>query len=194
MLFRSEHPYGVLLLDEFEKTTKEVMNLFLQILDEGFFSDGGGKKVMARNLIIIATSNAGSDMIWEYQKTGKDLSSSKETIIDSIIAQKIFTPELLNRFDGVILFHPLGEVELRKIAELSLIKLKGRLAEKGMDLVINDELINFVVGHGADPKFGARPINRAISDDIEQLVAKKIMSGELKPGSQVVFNEKDFVV
>ncbi|MFZ2621342.1 MAG: AAA family ATPase [Minisyncoccia bacterium] len=189
-----EHPYGVLLLDEFEKTTKEVMNLFLQILDEGFFSDGLGKKVMARNLMIIATSNAGSSMIWNNQKLGKDLASEKDSILDSIIKDKIFTPELLNRFDGVILFHPLSDIELRKIAELSLIKLKSRLAEKGMDLVINVELIDFVVSHGADPKFGARPINRAISDDVEQLVAKKIISGELKPGSQIIFSREDFLI
>lgn len=189
-----EHPYGVLLLDEFEKTTKEVMNLFLQILDEGFFSDMSGKKVMARNLIIIATSNAGSDMIWDVMRNKEDLAGKKDSIVDAIISQKIFTPELLNRFDGVILFHPLGDSELRKIAEISLSKLKGRLAEKGIDLIVNDELVNFVVSHGADPKFGARPINRAISEDIEQLIAKKIIAGSLKPGSDIIFDSKDFVI
>lgn len=188
-----EHPYGVLLLDEFEKTTKEVMNLFLQVLDEGYFSDGTGKKVMARNMIIIATSNAGSQIIWDTMQAGKDLSESKAAIIDSIIAQRIYTPELLNRFDGVILFHPLNQDNIRKISELSLKGLESRLAEKGIDLVINDALINFVASRGNDPKFGARPINRAVSEEVEQIIAKKMISGEVTRGSSVELTESDFV-
>ncbi|MFZ2523177.1 MAG: AAA family ATPase [Minisyncoccia bacterium] len=187
-----EHPYGVLLLDEFEKTTKEVMNLFLQVLDEGYFSDGLGKKVMARNLIIIATSNAGSSIIWETMQSGRDLASSKEIIVNSIIEQRIYTPELLNRFDGVILFHPLDNNNLKKIAELTLKKLESRLAERGIDLVINESLINFIASKGTDPKFGARPINRAVSDEVEQIIAKKMISGEVQRGSTVELTESDF--
>lgn len=186
-----EKPYGVLLLDEFEKTTKEVRNLFLQILDEGFFSDGQGKRVMARNLIIIATSNAGSDLIWQYMNEGKDLTASKGLVIESIIAQKIYTPELLNRFDGVILFHPLSADNIRKIAEISLKKLKSRLAEKGIDLIVNDPLIDFIASRGTDPKFGARPINRAISEEVEQIIAKKMIAGEIQRGSEVILGSED---
>jgi ATP-dependent Clp protease ATP-binding subunit ClpA len=188
-----EHPYGVLLLDEFEKTTKEVMNLFLQVLDEGYFSDGTGKKVIARNMIVIATSNAGSQIIWDTMQAGKDLVESKNAIIDSIISQRIYTPELLNRFDGVILFHPLNQDNIRKIAELSLKGLESRLAEKGIDLVINDALINFVASRGNDPKFGARPINRAVSEEVEQIIAKKMISGEVFRGSSVELKDSDFV-
>lgn len=188
-----EHPYGVLLLDEFEKTTKEVMNLFLQVLDEGYFSDGAGKKVMARNMIIIATSNAGSQIIWDTMQAGGDLAQSKSAIIDSIISQRIYTPELLNRFDGVVLFHPLNQDNIRKISELSLKGLESRLAEKGIDLVINDALINFVASRGNDPKFGARPINRAVSEEVEQIIAKKMISGEVQRGSNVELKESDFV-
>lgn len=187
-----EHPYGVLLLDEFEKTTKEVMNLFLQILDEGFFSDGLGKKVTARNLIIIATSNAGSDIIWDLMKSGKDLAENKDYVINSIIAKGTFKPELLNRFDGVILFHPLSTEDMKKIAGLMLNKLKFRLAEKGMDLIINEPLIDFVIERGADPKFGARPINRAIQEDVEEWIAKSIIAGSIKPGSEIIFKPEDF--
>jgi ATP-dependent Clp protease ATP-binding subunit ClpC len=186
-----EHPYGVLLLDEFEKTTKEVMNLFLQILDEGFFSDMSGHKVNARNLIIIATSNAGSDMIWNSVKEGRNLSDEKSKIIDTIIGNGIFKPELLNRFDGVILFNPLSDDDLRKIAGLMLKKLQKRLAEKGIDLVINDALISFLVSKGADPKFGARPLNRAIEDTIEQIISKKIIAGSLGAGSKVSLTTGD---
>ncbi len=186
-----EKPYGVLLLDEFEKTTKEVRNLFLQILDEGFFSDGQGKKVMARNLIIIATSNAGSDLIWQFMNEGKDLTASKGVVVESIISQRIYTPELLNRFDGVILFHPLNSESIRKIAEISLKKLKGRLAEKGIDLVVNDPLTEFIASRGTDPKFGARPINRAVSEEVEQIIAKKMIAGEIVRGSEVVLGYED---
>lgn len=186
-----ERPYGVLLLDEFEKTTKEVRNLFLQILDEGFFSDGQGKRVIARNLIIIATSNAGSDLIWQFMRDGKNLAESKDEVIESIISERIYTPELLNRFDGVILFHPLEQDTVRKIASISLHKLKERLAGKGIDLQINDELIDFVASRGTDPKFGARPINRAVSDEVEQVIAKKIISGEVAKGSQVTLTNED---
>lgn len=188
-----EHQYGVLLLDEFEKTTKEVMNLFLQILDEGFFSDGAGKKVMARNLIIIATSNAGSDLIWDTMKKGEDLSKSKDKIIDSIVKSGAFKPELLNRFDGVVIFHPLEDVHLRKIAELMLQKLHERLSGNGINLVINENLLNFVVSFGTDPKFGARPMNRAIQEKVEEIIARKIIAGSIPKGSPVELTPEELI-
>lgn len=180
-----DNPYSVLLLDEFEKASSDVLDLFLQILDEGIFTDALGKPVMCRNLIIIATSNAGSDLIWETIKSGKDLLKSKDLIIDSIIKNKIFRPELLNRFDGVVLFHPLLDEELQSIAKLGLEKLANRLKEKNLELVINADVINFLVEKGSDPQFGGRSINRAIQNEIENLIAKKIVSGEAKPGSRI---------
>jgi len=180
-----EHQYGVLLLDEFEKTTKEVMNLFLQILDEGFFSDMSGKKVNARNLIIIATSNAGSDLIWEAMKQGRDLAGEKDNIIDSIVKGGVFKPELLNRFDGVVLFHPLSQTDLRKVAELMLDRLHQRLSRQGVNMVVNENLINFIMRFGTDPKFGARPMNRAIQEKVEEAIAKKIISGSIPKGAPV---------
>ncbi len=180
-----EQSYGVLLLDEFEKTNKQVLDLFLQILDEGFFSDMSGKRVNARNLIIIATSNAGSDLIWNLERSGKDLAANKDAIMSEIINRGIFKPELLNRFDGVILFHPLSAESLRVIAGLMLKKLEKRLLEKEIELVINDALINAVMSAGTDPEFGARPMNRAIQEKVEQVIAQKILRGEAKPGSRI---------
>ena len=119
-----ERPYGVLLLDEFEKTSKEVHDLFLQVLDEGFFTDVSGKRVNARNLIVVATSNAGSDVIWKFMQEGKGL--NKDIVITEIINRAIFKPELLNRFDGVVLFHPLNAEHLRTIARFQLQKLAKR--------------------------------------------------------------------
>lgn len=180
-----EHQYGLLLLDEFEKTTREVMNLFLQILDEGFFSDMSGKKVNARNLIIIATSNAGSDMIWEAAQAGKNVAEQKDGIVDAVIRNHTFTPELLNRFDGVIVFHPLQSDHLKQVAERMLQGLHQRLSRKGINLVVDQPLVDFVARRGTDPKFGARPMNRAIEDEVEQLVAKKLIKGDIKAGSTV---------
>jgi ATP-dependent Clp protease ATP-binding subunit ClpC len=186
-----EHPYGVLLLDEFEKTTPEVMNLFLQILDEGFFSDIDGKHVNARNLLIIATSNAGSELIWDAVKKGNDLNHAKNIIIDSIIHANVMKPELLNRFDGVIIFHPLATEHLEKIARLQLEKLKARIAERGLYLEITDDLVNYVMKFGSDPKFGARPMNRAIQDKVEQVIAEKVIKGEVRPGSKILISQGD---
>ncbi len=188
-----ENQYGVLLLDEFEKTTKEVMNLFLQILDEGFFSDMNGKKVMARNLIIVATSNAGSEIIWNSMQNGEDVKDIKDKVINSIIRDAILKPELLNRFDGVVLFHPLTENHLRKIAEIMLNNLHERLKERGVDLTVNEDLINYVVSFGTDPKFGARPMNRAIQEKVEEVVARKLIEGSITKGSKFELSKEDLV-
>ncbi len=178
-----EQQYGVLLLDEFEKTLHEVHDLFLQILDEGFFSDVQGKKVNVRNSIIIATSNAGSQLIWEAVQAGKNLEDEKPKIIDYIVDQGLFKPELLNRFDGIILFHPLSRDELSKIAGLMLKKVAKRLEEKGIRLAFDQSVISYLVDSGMDPKFGARAMNRVIQEKVEQGIATKIIKGELASGS-----------
>ncbi|MES2087884.1 MAG: AAA family ATPase [Patescibacteria group bacterium] len=188
-----EQSYGVLLLDEFEKANSEVHNLFLQILDEGFFSDMSGKKVNARNLIIVATSNAGSDLIWKLMQEGKDLTANKNEVINAIIGQGVFKPELLNRFDGVVLFHPLSPAHLQKIANFMLQKLQKRLAEKGIELVINDVLLAAVMKAGVDPQFGARPMNRAIQEKVEQAVAQRMIAGTAKSGTRVELTPEELV-
>lgn len=186
-----EKPYGVLLLDEFEKSAREVRDLFLQVLDEGFFSDMSGKRVNCRNLIIIATSNAGSDTIFRLMEAGQDLVVSRDAIIDDIITRSIFRPEFLNRFDGVIIFHPLQEKHLQEVARLMLERLKVRLAGKNIELVVNDELIRFLMRFGVDPKFGGRPMNRAIQEKVEESIARRIIKGDLRPGSKVEFGAGD---
>lgn len=186
-----DHQYGVLLLDEFEKTDSKVLDLFLQILDEGVFSDAHGKKVSARNLIIIATSNAGSQIIFDTVKRGGNVGEGKEVILDSIIRSGVFKPELINRFDGVILFTPLQKEELRKVAELMLGRLIWRMKEKGMTLVVNDALLDFLVAKGNDPKFGARPLNRVIQDVLEERIARGIIDGTYRAGSTIEFSSTD---
>lgn len=182
-----EHPYGVLLLDEFEKTNPDVLDIFLQILDEGFFSDKEGKRVSLRNLVIVATSNAGADLVWQLVRAGKKPQERVDELINHIIHQGKIKPELLNRFDAVIVFHPLQTEELKQIAELMLKKLAKRLMTKGITLEINDLLIKTVAEQGADEVFGARPMQRYIQDNIEQQVADGIIDGSVKSGLTVTF-------
>lgn len=187
-----EHQYGVVLLDEFEKTNAKVLDLFLQVFDEGMFHDAQGKKVSARNSIFIATSNAGANLIRQAIAQGKDLEEVKKEIIDEIIAQGRLKPELFNRFDGVILFHPLTVEDYRKVATLLLTKLQKRLRDKSINLVINDVLVDEVMKHGVDPDFGARPMIRAVQEVVEQKVADKIIRGDLRDGSTLEFTPEDF--
>jgi ATP-dependent Clp protease ATP-binding subunit ClpA len=111
--------------------------------------------------------------------------------MEAIIKESVFRPELLNRFDGVILFHPLDENLLKQVATLMLQRLAKRLEEKSLKLVITDELVAYLVKVGSDPAFGARPINRAIQDQIEETIAKKLIAGDVKPGSEIVLTEAD---
>ena len=143
-----DKPYGVLLLDEFEKTSKDVLDLFLQVLDEGVFSDMSGKKVNARNMIIIATSNAGSEMIWDWCGKAGETTLLRDKIITAIVNQGIFKPELINRFDSVVIFHPLTSQPIYEIAELMLKKFNKRLSDKGLSLEVTPELINALVEKG----------------------------------------------
>jgi len=183
-----ENPYGVLLLDEFEKTDKDILNLFLQIIDEGYFTDALGKKVLARNIMFIATSNAGADKIFNIVNRGDDLQKFEQEIIAGIIQKDIFKPELINRFDATVLFQPLTKENLIEIAGLMLQKVAKRLAEKGMIFNINKELINFIAEGGYNPSFGARPMNRMIQDTVEAHLADLIIREELTAGKTVTFS------
>jgi ATP-dependent Clp protease ATP-binding subunit ClpA len=124
-------------------------------------------------------------------KRGGNLTEKKSEIIDSIVRDGVFRPELLNRFDGVILFHPIEAKHLRDIAKLMLGRLGKRLSARGYELIVNDELLDFLVKFGSDPKFGARPMNRAIQDKIEQRIADKIIKNELVSGQKIEFSMKD---
>jgi ATP-dependent Clp protease ATP-binding subunit ClpA len=180
-----ESQYGVLLLDEFEKSRREVQDLFLQILDEGFFTDGRGEKVNARNLIIIATSNAGSALIYDAIKQNKNVILSQQEIVDKIIQDGVYRPELLNRFDGVIVFHPLDESALSNVVKLMLNSLNQRLSDKNITILETDELISYLVKIGIDPKFGARAVKRTIQDVVEKKVADAMIKGDIVNGDKI---------
>ncbi len=186
-----EKQFGVLLLDEFEKATRYVHDLFLQILDEGEFTDATGKKVNAHNILFIATSNAGAEKIWEISEKGGDILAARDELINEIISRGIFRPEFLNRFDDIILFHPLAREHIEKIARLKLAGLAKRLKARGVDLEITEEIVAVVADAGFDPKFGGRPMNRAIQEKVEQVVADKLLRGEIQVGSHVRLEKKD---
>ncbi len=184
-------PFSLLLFDEFEKSSRNVVNLFLQILEEGFFSDAHGKRVSARDAIIIATSNAGSNLIWDMVQQGKDVAVLQKEVIDAIRQQGIFVPEILNRFDAIVVFNPLNKEELKEVAKLLLEKLAGNLKKQEIELVITEELIAKVVDMGYDPVMGARPMRRAIADRVEQIIARKLLDGSLKRGGMAQFTPEE---
>lgn len=183
-----EKQYGVVLLDEFEKANKDVLNLFLQIFDEGFFSDMTGTKINTRNIIFIATSNAGADTIFRIINEGKNPKDFQDEIISDIVSRGLFKPELINRFDGTIIFKPLEHQELSKIADLMLKKVSDRILEKGLSIEYGNEVVEYIITNGTNKVFGARPMNRFIQDTVESQIAKLIISGEAVSGKTIKFN------
>lgn len=179
-----EAGHGVLLLDEFEKASEEVHDLFLQIVDEGYFTDGRGEKVMMRNFIIIATSNVGSELLYSSDSA---VSITKEEIISYIVSQHLLKIELLNRFDDIIVFDFLGNEQLLKISQLLVQKLIVRLDQRGITLKESPELIKYIVHAGSNPKFGAREMNRIIIKEIESKIAQALVLGDLFEGDTISF-------
>lgn len=186
-----EHPYCVLLLDEFEKATRAVHDIFLQILDEGRFTDARGNTVNARNTIIIATSNAGSSLILKTVAQRQALATLEQEIINHIIKEGVYRPELLNRFDNTIIFEPLTIEEQGQIAGLMLRGLYERVKTQGYELTINRDLMDLLVQKGYDPQFGARPMQRVIQNVIEEKIAQRIIGGAVK-GSTISLTAVDF--
>lgn len=177
-----DNPFSVLLLDEFEKANKNILNLFLQVFDEGRVTDVFGRKVSFKENIIIATSNAGAELIINMVEKGINPTERKQEIIRFLIENHIYAPELLNRFDEIIIFHPLNQEQIRKVAEILIGKLIEKLKREGYFLKINPEVIDYIAKIGFDPKFGARPMERVIQEKIENLIAKKIIDEVIKKG------------
>jgi ATP-dependent Clp protease ATP-binding subunit ClpC len=189
-----ERPFSLLLLDEFEKAHPKILNLFLQVFDEGHLTDGMGRKVSFKNTIIIATSNAGAEIIWEKLKQTQKLEIIKEDLLSYLIQNRIFAPELLNRFDGVIIFKPLTKENLLKIAELLLKKIQKQLKEKDIDFAITEPLKEKIVELSYDPKFGAREIQRVIQEKVGNVLAKEILTGRIKRGMRIEIDPQSFEI
>ncbi|MDR1445060.1 MAG: ATP-dependent chaperone ClpB [Treponema sp.] len=172
-------PYSVILFDEIEKAHPEIFNVFLQILDDGRLTDGQGRVVDFKNVIIIMTSNLGSDLILEAEK--------EEDIRDALmeLLKQNFRPEFLNRIDETVIFKRLGKAEIRRIVDIQIGRLVRRLEERKISLSLSDAARDFLAERGYDPLFGARPLKRAIQGELENPLAKAIIAGNIAEGDRI---------
>ena len=175
-------PYAVLLLDEVEKAHQDVFNVLLQVLDDGRLTDGQGRTVDFRNTVIIMTSNLGSQAIQELAGEG-NYQRMKNAVMESV--QQHFRPEFINRVDDIVVFHPLGTEQIRAIVEIQIDYLRRRLLERDMELELDDKARDLIGEAGFDPVYGARPLRRAIQQEIENPLAQRILRNELVPGDRV---------
>ncbi|MEF8847043.1 MAG: AAA family ATPase [Candidatus Paceibacterota bacterium] len=188
-----ENPFSLILLDEIEKAHPNILNLFLQVLDEGYITDGVGRKVNFKNTMIIATSNAGADLIWKDVEENKELNLIKKDLLGKLFQEKVFSPEFINRFDEVVMFTPLTKENLMDIAQLLLSDLADNLKEeKDVHLIITEELKKKIVELGYDPQFGAREMQRVIQNKVENSLAEGLLQGNLERGDQVKVEPENF--
>jgi ATP-dependent Clp protease ATP-binding subunit ClpB len=175
-------PYAVILLDEVEKAHPDVFNVLLQVLDDGRLTDGQGRTVDFRNSVIIMTSNLGSDVIQQFSGEG-NYSRMKSAVME--VVQQNFRPEFINRIDDICVFHPLGQAQIRSIVDIQLAHLKKRLADRNLELVLDDSALDRLSEVGYDPVYGARPLKRAIQQQVENPLAQAILSGKFLPGDRI---------
>ncbi|MDZ4730914.1 MAG: ATP-dependent chaperone ClpB [Xanthomonadales bacterium] len=176
-------PYSVILLDEIEKAHPDVFNILLQVLDDGRLTDGQGRTVDFRNTLIVMTSNLGSSRIQDLANAGEDYEAMKSSVME-VVGQH-FRLEFINRVDEIVVFHPLDEDEIRQIAAIQLKQLAGRLESHGYSLDVTPAALSLLGAAGFDPVYGARPLKRAIQQQIENPLAQKILAGEFDQGDTI---------
>jgi ATP-dependent Clp protease ATP-binding subunit ClpB len=174
-------PYSVILMDEIEKAHPDVFNILLQVLDDGRLTDGHGRTVDLRNTVIVMTSNLGSQRIQSMAEEGYE--AMKDAVME--VVSQHFRPEFINRVDEMVVFHPLNREQIREIAGIQLANLRKRLESHDFGLVVSDEALDLLGEAGFDPVYGARPLKRAIQNQIENPLAQKILSGGYAPGDMV---------
>ncbi|MCG7954589.1 MAG: AAA family ATPase, partial [Candidatus Thiodiazotropha endolucinida] len=175
-------PYSVILLDEVEKAHPDVFNVLLQVLDDGRLTDGQGRTVDFRNTVIVMTSNLGSQIIQEMA-TEEQYDAMKASVMETV--QQNFRPEFINRVDEIVVFHPLGAEQIRAIASIQVDYLRQRLAEHEMVLSVTDAALDRLGQAGFDPVYGARPLKRAIRQQLENPLAQEILSGRFAAGDTI---------
>jgi ATP-dependent Clp protease ATP-binding subunit ClpC len=187
-----ETPFSLVLLDEIEKAHPNILNLFLQILDEGHVTDGQGRKVVFTNTIMIFTSNAGADVIFKAAEKG--LNVKKDKLLDNLFEKGIFRPEFINRFDSVVIFHPLTKENLLDIAGLMLNEIRKNLKEKEIDFEITEILKSKIVELSYKPAYGAREMRRIIQDKIENSISEALIAEEIKKGDNIKIDPESFEI
>ena len=178
-------PFSVVLLDEIEKAHPNVLTTLLQVLDEGVLRDINNRPISFRDTILIATSNAGADKIRQYIEAGYQLEQFSEQIQNELISSGQFKPEFLNRFDEIAVFRPLTKPELLQVIDLILVGINKNLANQKVAVAVDDQAKLALVEAGYDPRLGARPMRRVVQRTVENIVAEKILIGELVPGSGI---------
>ncbi len=178
-------PYSVILLDEVEKAHPDVFNILLQVLDDGRLTDGQGRTVDFRNTVIVMTSNLGSQMIQDMSAddSPESYTQMKAAVMGAVQAH--FRPEFINRLDDIVVFHPLDKAQIREIARIQTAYLDRRLAERGIQIVLDESALQLLGNVGFDPVYGARPLKRAIQQQLENPLAQKILSGEFGTGDTI---------
>jgi ATP-dependent Clp protease ATP-binding subunit ClpB len=184
-------PYAVILLDEVEKAHPDVFNVLLQVLDDGRLTDGQGRTVDFRNSVVIMTSNLGSNVIHELAGEG-NYQRMKSAVLE--IVQQNFKPEFINRIDDLVVFHPLGTAQIRAIVDIQLGMLRKRLLEREIELDLDDAARDLLGEAGFDPVYGARPLKRAIQQQVENPLAQRILSGAFGPGDRIKVTVVDGVL
>jgi len=175
-------PYSVILLDEVEKAHPDVFNVLLQVLDDGRLTDGHGRTVDFRNTVVVMTSNLGSDLVQKL--AGEEHYQEMKAAVMEVVGQ-YFRPEFINRLDETVVFHPLGQAQIRNIARIQSEYLRRRLRERDMDIVLTDAALDRLAEAGYDPVYGARPLKRAIQQQVENPLAQAILSGRFGPGDTI---------
>lgn len=186
-----QQPFSVVLLDEIEKAHPNILNLLLQLLDEGQLTDLSGHSISFRDAIIIATSNAGANEIRERIERGEQLENFERTFIDGLVNSNQFRPELLNRFDEIVLFRPLKPEELLQVVALMMREVNRTLANQNITVELTPAATQKIVQNGYDPRLGARPLRRALQRTVEDSIAARILRGDTKPGDHVTLDIQD---
>ncbi|WP_420002246.1 ATP-dependent chaperone ClpB [Acinetobacter sp. LF10] len=176
-------PYSVVLFDEVEKAHPDVFNILLQVLDDGRLTDSQGRVIDFKNTVIVMTSNLGSQDVRELGEGATD--EEVRTVVMSAVTQH-FRPEFINRIDELVIFHSLKKAQIRGIADIQLNRLRSRLSERDMGLTVDDSAFDLLIDAGFDPIYGARPLKRAIQQQVENNLAQKILSGEFQPGDNIL--------
>lgn len=181
----AKQPFSVVLLDEIEKAHPNVLNLLLQMLDEGILRDTENKPISFKDAIIIATSNAGADKIRAHIERGEQLEQFEQAFTDELINSNVFRPEFLNRFDEIVLFRPLNKEELMQVVDLLLGSLNKTLAQRKVSVSLTPAAKELLVRSGYDPRLGARPLRRTVQRTVENVVSQKLLAGQIMPGQTI---------
>ena len=181
-------PYSVILFDEVEKAHPDVFNILLQVLDDGRLTDSQGRVVDFKNSVIVMTSNLGSHDVRELGEGASD--DEVRTVVMNAVSEH-FRPEFINRIDELVVFHSLQKAQIRGIADIQLDRLRVRLSDRDMDLTVDDSAFDLLIEAGFDPIYGARPLKRAIQQQVENSLAQKILAAEFQAGDNILIRAEN---